>query len=88
MALTDDQADSAVQKSIHEAGGFQPPHHDTKTLLEAGLVVNDQRQQYRRRVVSNVRQFDHDIDLIAIPAEAGTTVSESRTAVKKNAKPR
>jgi hypothetical protein len=85
MALTADQAETVVRKSIRDAGGTKGPHQPQKTLDQAGLIKPEQRQQFRRRTKPNARDFDHDIDTRFVPFSAGTTVGEAQKAVKDNA---
>ena len=85
MALTEDQADSIVQTSIPEAGGFQGPHHGNTQLDTAGLKLADQRKQFRRRVAANTKAQGHLIRLNDVPSSPTTTVSQARTAVKDKA---
>jgi hypothetical protein len=88
MALSEDQADTVVQTSIREAGGFKGPHHGNTKLDTAGLKLSDQRKQFRRRVAANSKQkFNHRIAQNAVPNSPDTTVSQARTAVRENATP-
>lgn len=88
MPLTDAQAETVVQASISDAGGGTGPHHDGKTLFEAGLKLPDQRSSFRRRASINVERFEHTLQPEQVPADAGTSVAAARKAVKDNALPR
>ena len=87
MALTDEQADTVVQKSIPEAGGGNGPHGDGKTLDAAGLKTLDQRRDFRRRVSVNVEDFHHTMPPEQVPSDGGTTIAQARTAVRDKAQP-
>ncbi len=89
MALTEEQANAVVQKSIEEAGGFEGPHHPRRTLNGAGLVEEPQRTRFRRRVSANTRDdFDHTIAPEDVPNGATTTVAVARDKVQQQARPR
>ena len=89
MALTEDEANAIVQKSVPEAGGFEGPHHPRRTLNGAGLVEEPQRIRFRRRVAVNTRaDFQHTIRPEDVPGEAGTTIAKARDAVQEKARPR
>jgi hypothetical protein len=89
MALTEEEADDVVQKSIPEAGGFEGPHHGRRTLNGAGLVEEPQRVRFRRRVTVNTREdFNHTIQPNELPGEASTTVAEARRVLQEKARAR
>jgi hypothetical protein len=85
MALTDDQAETVVRKSVREAGGAKGPHVPGKTLDQAGLIRSEQRAQFRRLTKANTREFKHDIDTRFVPFSATTTVGEAQAVIKKHA---
>ncbi|HZR31140.1 MAG TPA: hypothetical protein VFA76_04730 [Terriglobales bacterium] len=83
---TIETSNAIVQEAIFQAGGFEGPHPDTRTLQKAGLNTDKKRDAFQPAVDIACRDRHYIMqDVAGIPNDAGTTVSTVKSHVQQHA---
>jgi len=86
--LDDTESKEVVNVAVFQAGGFQGPHPDNRTLTQAGLATSESRRAFQPAVGDEVANRNHHIrDISRVPNGAGTTIKQAADFVKENAAP-